>query len=127
MSLQSEWQYLQRTVPGVGTLMGPIEEALREKMFPSLSRGEEIDADFRKILGHGVKHGGLGIPDPQLSAESEYNTSKAASRELVDSLLEGSVLNYAFPMAYVVEDGTSYKIVYQFSTSRLGGVVCTLR
>ena len=24
MSLQLEWQYLQRTVPGVGTLMGPI-------------------------------------------------------------------------------------------------------
>ena len=34
MSLQFEWQYLQRTVPGVGTLMGPIEEALREKFFP---------------------------------------------------------------------------------------------
>ena len=26
--LKSEWQYLQRTVPGVGTLMGTIEEAL---------------------------------------------------------------------------------------------------
>ena len=29
MSLQSEWQYLQRTVLRVGTLMGPIEESLR--------------------------------------------------------------------------------------------------
>ena len=86
MSLQLEWQYLQRTVPGVGTLMGPIEEALREKIFPSLFGGEEIDANFRKILGHGVKHGGLGIPDPRLSAECAYNTSKAAIRELVDSL-----------------------------------------
>ena len=94
MSLQSEWQYLQRTVPGVGTLMGLIEEALREKFFPSLFGGEEIDADFRKILGRGVKHGDLGIPDPQLSAECSYNTSKAASREIVDSLLGGSVLNY---------------------------------
>ena len=37
--LQSEWQYLQRTVPGVGTLMGPIEEALREKISPSLFGG----------------------------------------------------------------------------------------
>ena len=74
--------------------MGPIEEALREKVFPSLFGGEDIDADFRKILGHGVKHRGLGIPDPQLSAESAYNTSKAASRELVDSLLGGSILNY---------------------------------
>ena len=94
MSLQSEWQYLQRTVPGVGTLIGPIEEALREKFFPSLFGGEEINANFRKILSHSVKHGGLGIPYPRLSAECVYNTSKAASRELVDSLLGGSVFNY---------------------------------
>ena len=52
MSLQSDWQYLQMTVPGVGTLMGPIEEALREKFPPSLFGGEDITADFRKILGH---------------------------------------------------------------------------
>ena len=74
--------------------MHPIEEALREKCFPLLFGGEEITADFRKILGHSVNHGGLGIPDPRLSAESDYNTSKVASRELVDSLLGGIVLNY---------------------------------
>ena len=82
-----EWHYLQRTVPRVGTLMGPIEEALREKFFPSLFGGEEITSDFRKILGHDVKHGGPGIPDPWRSEYCAYNTSKAASRELVDSLL----------------------------------------
>ena len=74
--------------------MVPIEEAQREKFFPALLGGEEINADFRKILGHSSKHGGLGIPDPRLSAESAYNTSKADSRELVDSLLGGSVLDY---------------------------------
>ena len=94
MLLQLEWQYLQRTVPRVGTIMGPIKESLREKFFPSLFGGEEITANFRKILGHSVKHGSLGIPDPRLSAESAYNTFKAASRELVDSILGGSVLNY---------------------------------
>ena len=60
MLLQLEWQDLQRTVPGVGTLMGPIEEALREKFFPALFGGEEINADFQKIVGYSVKHGGLG-------------------------------------------------------------------
>ena len=60
--------------------MGPIEEALREKVFPLLFGGEEITADFQKILGHSVKHGGLGIPDPRLSAECAYNTSKVTSR-----------------------------------------------
>ena len=85
MLLQLEWHYLQRTVPGVGTLMCPIEEALREKIFPTLFGGEEINADFRKILGHSVKHGG----------------SKAASGELVDSLLGGSSLNYVGDRACV--------------------------
>ena len=36
MSLQSEWQYLQRTVPRVGTMTGSVEEARREKPPPSL-------------------------------------------------------------------------------------------
>ena len=62
--LQLKWKYLQSTVPGVGTLMGNIEEALREKFSPPLFRGDEINADFWKTLGHNVKHGGLGIPDP---------------------------------------------------------------
>ena len=94
MSLQSKWQYLQRTVPIVGTLMGPIEVALREKFFPTLFGVEEITADSWKILGHSVKHGSIGIPDSRISADCAYNTYKSASRELVDSLLGGSVFNY---------------------------------
>ena len=74
--------------------MGPIEEALREKFFPPLCRGEEINAKFWKILSHSVKYGGLGIPEPRFSADSAYNTSKVASGELVDFLLGASALNY---------------------------------
>ena len=66
MLLKLEWQYLQRTVPGVCTLMGPIEDALREKFFPALLRGEEINTDFQKILGYSVEHGILGILEPWL-------------------------------------------------------------
>ena len=47
ISFQLKCQYLQRTVPRFGTLMGTIEEAIREKFFPALFRGEEIDTDFR--------------------------------------------------------------------------------
>ena len=59
--------------------MGLIEEAIRETFFPKLFGGEEVNADFWKILGYGVKHGRFGIPDPLSSAESEYNPSKAYS------------------------------------------------
>ena len=75
-------------------MMGPIEEAPREKYFSALFGGEEINADFWKILGHSVKHGGLGIPYPRLSAEIAYSTSKAANVDLIDSLLGGYALNY---------------------------------
>ena len=36
-------------------------------------------------------------------------------------------LTYTFHMDYIVEDGTSYKRVYQLPASRLGGVVGNLR
>ena len=59
-------------------MMGPIEEVLKETFFPTLFGGEEVDADFRKILGHSVKKGGLCIPAPRSSVESAYNTSNVA-------------------------------------------------
>ena len=74
--------------------MFPIDEALRETFFPALFGGEEVDADCRKIICHSVNPGGLGIPDPRLSEDSTYNTSKVARRELISSLLGGSYLNY---------------------------------
>ena len=36
MSLQLEWQYLQMTVPGFGSLMGPIEDDLREALLTAI-------------------------------------------------------------------------------------------
>ena len=98
-------------------MMGPIEEALREKIFPSLFGGEEITADFRKILGHSVKHRGLGIPDPRMSADSAYNISKADSRELVYSLLGGSVLNYIGHRACVCKASQSPRLSKGLSSS----------
>ena len=74
--------------------MGPIEEALREALFPEIFTGGGVSADLREILGHSVKCGGLGIPYPQLLAERAYNTSKASREVLIGSLLGGTDLNY---------------------------------
>ena len=48
MSLKLEWQYLQRNVPEVGAMVGPIEEALNEKFFPELFRGRRSTPTFVK-------------------------------------------------------------------------------
>ena len=75
-------------------MVGPIEEYLLETFFSAIFRGDEVEADFHKILVHSVKRGGLGIPDPQFSAESAYNTSKAACGEIVGSFLGVTSLDY---------------------------------
>ena len=82
-------------------MMSLIEEALREKFFPALFGG---GGDQHRLLANprlDVKHGGLCILEPRLFSKSSYNTSKAASGELVDSLLGGFALNYVGHMACV--------------------------
>ena len=54
-----------KSVPGVSTMMGPIEEALIETLFPAIFRREEVDANFWKILVHSVNSGRIVIPYPQ--------------------------------------------------------------
>ena len=39
MSIQIDCKYLQKTIPGVGTIMGTIEDALREAFFLALFGG----------------------------------------------------------------------------------------
>ena len=50
MSLQLDLQYMQTTIPGVGTLMGPIEEDLRETLIssPHYSGGGRSTPTFGK-------------------------------------------------------------------------------
>ena len=53
-----------------------------------------MGGDLRELLGHAVKQGGIGIPDPRKSAERGHATSVEAYEVLIKSLLEESDLNY---------------------------------
>eukprot|EP00957_Ditylum_brightwellii_P095909 7307658-Ditylum_brightwellii.AAC.1 len=85
----AEWQYLQRTVPGVGPHMAPIEKALAEDFFPALFG--ELDPGegkkMRELWGHSAKRAGLGIPVPMVHAEHCHNTSIECCSVLVESIL----------------------------------------
>ena len=74
--------------------MVPIEDSLIEAFFTALFGGDEVSSDLREIQGHSMKRGGLRIPDPCLSVDRAYNTSNAASKYLVGSILGGTNLNY---------------------------------
>ena len=58
MSLQLEWQYLQKIIPGVDAPMDLLELNPRKDFLPVLFVVEEVYNTPRKLLFHGVKRGG---------------------------------------------------------------------
>eukprot|EP00956_Cyclotella_meneghiniana_P009544 scaffold13177_cov70-Cyclotella_meneghiniana.AAC.3 len=70
--LQSEWQYVCRVDPGVGSLLKPVEDALVSSFLPALfdfKQDQKISDSFRELLGNAVKQGGLvAIRNPTVGA-----------------------------------------------------------
>lgn len=95
LCLQNEWQYVQRTCPSIGFTFAPIETALREEFIPALLGVESISGEDRELFAHGVKRGGLAIRNPVETAIPLYESSKSATSVLVESMLEGRLLNIA--------------------------------
>ena len=88
-SLQAEWQYLCRIVPGVGKHLQPVEDAIKTFMIPALFDlpASEMKDDFRLLLEHGVKQGGMNLRNPCKNADRLHQASEEASEVLVASLL----------------------------------------
>ncbi|KAL3806424.1 hypothetical protein ACHAXA_007766, partial [Cyclostephanos tholiformis] len=79
-SLQNEWQYVQRV---------PLEKEIRTSFLPALLGIPlmAIDGDYRQLLTHGVKQGGLAIRNPVDTAQRIHSTSLVATRYLTESLV----------------------------------------
>ncbi|KAL3768952.1 hypothetical protein ACHAWO_004062 [Cyclotella atomus] len=89
ISLQNEWQYVMRTVPGIAALFDPLEKEIRANFLPALLEVPSISAEMRQLMAQGVKQAGLGIRNPVESADLFFGASKDACEELVRSMLEG--------------------------------------
>ena len=90
ISLQNEWQYVQRVVPDSAPFFSPLERAIRNNLLPPLlgvDRGD-IDAEFRELLGQSVKGGGIGIRNPVDTAQFLFEMSNRAAEHLIDSLVD---------------------------------------
>ena len=95
VSLQSEWQYICRAVPGVEALLQPVEDAIVGEFIPALLdiQPGELTPTLRRLLGHGVKQGGMNLRNPVEGAARMRQTSVDGSKILVASLLGGEELN----------------------------------
>ena len=74
-----------RTPPDIERLLQPLERAISDVLIPSL-----IDRNFseteRDLLALPVRMGGLGLINPSVSADAEYQASIRVSAPLVTKI-----------------------------------------
>ncbi|KAL7476750.1 hypothetical protein ACHAW6_002593 [Cyclotella cf. meneghiniana] len=108
--LSAEWQYICRTVTGIGPSLTMVENALHTKFLPAvLSIDGPIDDELRTLLGNGVKTGGLEIRDPTLTAASLYSTSVEATDMLAGTLIQNKPINVEAHQNCVRAAGVTYR------------------
>ena len=66
------WIYLLRTVPDIGPLLFPLEEAIHQKFLPALTGQPPCSPEECELLSLPVRFGGLGIIDPSTTANTEF-------------------------------------------------------
>jgi len=105
-SLQAEWQYICRVVPGAEHYLGPIETAIREKFIPALLQvSDPVDDTLRQLMSQGVKTGGLALRNPTTSAPILHQSSVDACDLLVKALQDGGGFSAEAHRACVREAG----------------------
>ena len=85
-ALCMRWCFLQRTIPDTKEYFVPLEDTIREKLIPAIIGREVTDVE-RKIISLPVRMGGLGIQNPTLTAEIEFQNSSVVTQNLT-SIIE---------------------------------------
>ena len=83
IGLSKRWTFLQRTVQGISGLFTPLEESIREVLIPAIV-GRPVSDMERRLLALPYRHGGLGIRNPVLTADQEYQDSTHVTAELTN-------------------------------------------
>ena len=95
ISLQQEWNFVQRVTPGIGTIFASLDASLRYDFFPDMlgERIEEITDFLHKQITWAVKQAGIGIPDPNQTVPTNFETLEHCYEILTPSTTNGEALN----------------------------------
>ena len=85
--LCNKWTYFLRTIPGISSLLKPLEAVISSKFIPALM-GRFVSNDERALLALPIRMGGLGIIDPQTVSDSEFAASEKVTFPLVGLILQ---------------------------------------
>ena len=90
--LTSKWTYLIRTIPDIGNLLQPLEDAIRLHFLPKLTGQNPFNDTVRDLMALPTRLGGLGITNPVDQASTQHRTSIAVTSPLVDLILQQSTV-----------------------------------
>ena len=88
----SKWtyMYLAKTIPDIGDLLKPVENAIRQRFLPSLTGQNAFNDTDRDLMALAVRFGGLGIIDPCRQSTANNNASEKITAPLVALILQQS-------------------------------------
>ena len=66
----SKWIFLMRTIPDIGALFQPLEDAIRQFFLPAITGRQAMSDTERELLTLPARLGGLGIPIPTMHPPS---------------------------------------------------------
>ena len=85
--LTSNWSYVTRTTPSISHLLQPMEDVIREKFVPTLTDRPPPNDVERHLFSLPARLGGLAIPNPCDTSDSNYVTSLKISNPLKHAIL----------------------------------------
>ena len=80
--ISSKWTYLSRTVPGISTLLQPLEDVVREHLLPSLTGRSALSELERELLALPARLGCLGMINAVVEMDEAYKSSVQISAPL---------------------------------------------
>ena len=87
-SLSSKWTFVTRTVPSIGDLRQPLEDILQQKFIPLTGRHTPSELEHQ-LLALPARLGGIGVTNPIVCCDVEYDASQQMCHPLVDHIVQG--------------------------------------
>ena len=88
--IMGKWRYIMRTIEDIDTLFQPLEDVITQTVISVLTGSCHCSPAKRRLLSLPIRHGGLNIINPVISASGEYHGSQKISEPLKDMIVEQS-------------------------------------
>ena len=86
--IRHRYTFYLRTIPDIGALLQPLEDAISNLLIPALTEGRHVSVDERVLLSLPPRLGGMGIIAPTRICQQEFAFSKIATNKLTTAICE---------------------------------------